>query len=66
MATAKEFKIDIVENDGSLYEIGFVGGGQVPQFLKGKYTSRTIAQQKINQYLATEKRGAKPNGKTTG
>lgn len=61
----KEFKIDIADNGGTLYKIGFVGGGQVPKFLQGHYTTRAVAQQRINQYLATEKRGAKPNGKTT-
>lgn len=62
---SKEFKVEIADNEGTLYEIGFVGGGQVPEFLKGKYTTRNFAWQRIKQYLATEKRGAKPNGKTT-
>ncbi|ADX87692.1 hypothetical protein [Vibrio phage JSF23] len=66
MAVTKEFKVEITDNEGTLYEIKFEGGGQVPEFLKGQYTSRAFAWQRIKQYLATEKRGAKANGKTTG
>lgn len=66
MAAQKEFVIELAENQGTLYRIRFGGGGQVPHFLDGLYTSRPLAQQRIDQYLVTEKRGAKPNGKTTG
>lgn len=66
MANTKELKVELADNQGTLYEIRYEGGGQVPEFLKGLYTSRNIANDRIRQYLTTEKRGAKPNGKTTG
>lgn len=65
MAAKKELIVEIAPNQGTLYEIKYEGGGQVPEFLKGLYTSRVEANNRITQYLTTEKRGAK-NAKTTG
>lgn len=67
MAAAKDkaFVVELVPNSGTLYKIRFEGGGQVPEYLKGEYTSHAEANNRIKQYLATEKRGAK-NAKTTG
>ncbi|QXN67704.1 hypothetical protein [Vibrio phage VP41s3] len=67
MAAAKEKKliVELVPNSGTLYSIRYEGGGQVPEFLKGEYTSYAEANRRITQYLTTEKRGAK-NAKTTG
>jgi hypothetical protein len=67
MVARKEKKliVELAENEGTLYKIRFEGGGQVPEFLSGKYTSYVEANRRIERYLKLEKRGAK-NGKTTG
>ena len=36
---------------GNLYEVSFDGGGEVPQVLTGRYTSKVEAQKAINAYL---------------
>ncbi len=58
MAATKELIVDLAENQGALYKVRYEGGGQVPEFLQGLYTSRVEAGNRIKQYLATEKRGA--------
>ena len=62
-AKEKKLIVELSPNDGTLYVIKYEGGGQLPKFLEGKYTSYVEANRRIAQYLATEKRGAK-NGKT--
>lgn len=64
-AKEKKLIVELLPNEGTLYVIRYEGGGQLPQFLEGKYTSYAEANRRITQYLTTEKRGAK-NGKTTG
>lgn len=63
MAAQKKLKAVMKPNAGSLIEIVYEGGGQVPEFLQGEYTSYAVANKRIEQYLRTEKRGAKSNGK---
>lgn len=64
-AKEKKLIVELVPNQGTLYVIKYEGGGQLPKFLEGEYTSYAEANQRIKQYLATEKRGAR-NAKTTG
>jgi len=47
---AKSFYVSVVQQT-SLYEIRVERGGQTPNKLKGKYTSKKIATKAINDYL---------------
>jgi len=38
-------------DSGSLFRIGFDGGGVVPEALSGLYTSPRVAEQDIQKYL---------------
>lgn len=38
-------------DSGSLFRIGFDGGGVVPEVLSGLYTSPRVAEQDIQKYL---------------
>jgi len=55
MADKKELKVTLVPNSGSMYEIYYVGGGEIPEALKGMYTSEYIANVRVIQHLMEEK-----------
>jgi len=47
---AKGFFVDLAQGT-SLYEIKVERGGQTPNKLKGRYTSKKLATKAINDYL---------------
>jgi hypothetical protein len=51
---SKELKMRVAAGKGSLREVYWEGGGEVPQALKGLYTSVQDAQVDINKYLSTK------------
>lgn len=55
MAESKKFKTR-VRPGGALYEIYFEDGGQVPEYLKGAYTSSARALAASEEYVRTYKR----------
>ena len=63
--STKELKVRPVKAKGSVYEIYFEGGGQVPDTLKGLYTRISNAMQAIKYYTPpkTEKKVAKNESK---
>ena len=58
---SKELKVRPVKQLGTMLEIYYEGGGEVPAALSGMYTSSSVAQQAINAYLSQRKE--KPRGK---
>lgn len=58
--SVKQLKIQPVPQKGSVYQIRYEGGGQVPDKLNGLYTSKQTAQSAIDRYnLSKPKRGKK-------
>lgn len=61
----KQLEVRIVPNRGSVYEIKYQGGGQVPDSLLGMYTTRVNAQRDIDNYIpARPKKKVTKDGKT--
>ena len=60
----KELAIRIAPNEGNLYEIYYENGGQVPDELTGKYTSRRVARTQIATYLHKRDTKRAPSKKT--
>lgn len=65
MTMKKELQVRVRQDSGALYEIYYVGGGQLPAQLTGIYTSVPAAEHAINVYLKekedatdTSKRGS--------
>lgn len=48
---SKELKVRVAAGKGSLREIYWEGGGEVPQVLNGLYTGLQDAQTDINKYI---------------
>lgn len=48
---SKELKVRVAAGKGSLKEIYWEGGGEVPQVLTGLYTSLQDAQVSITKYM---------------
>jgi hypothetical protein len=48
---SKELKIRVTQGNGSLKDIYWEGGGEVPQALSGLYTGHIAAQVAIDKYL---------------
>lgn len=60
MSETKDFNISMSNKVPGCYEIRFEGGGELPDFLKGKfYTTPNKAESDIKIYLNSYKRGAK-------
>lgn len=59
----KELKIRPVKGLGTMLEIYYEGGGEVPEILSGQYTASSVAQQAIKAYL--EQRKGSTRGKRT-
>lgn len=53
----------IAYTDGFLVRIRFDGGGEVPEDLKGLYTSKLNAQEAIDAYLSTRRVRKPKDGK---
>lgn len=51
----KELKVRTVPLKGSVYEVYYDGGGQVPEVLKGMYTSIRNALMAISYYTPPKK-----------
>lgn len=51
---SKELRIRVAVNKGSLREVYWEGGGEVPQVLNGLYTSVQDAQSDISKYMSTK------------
>ena len=50
----KGFKVQLVENT-ALYQVAYIGGGELPAVLKGhRWTSPGLAQDAVNAYLNTK------------
>lgn len=63
----KQLEVRIARNVGSIYEIKYAGGGQVPDNLSGYYTKRVDAQRAIDTYVpARPKKKVKQNEQTNG
>ena len=62
----KELAIRLAPDEGNLYEIHYENGGQLPEELTGKYTSRRIARVHIANYLHKRDKKSGPSKKTTG
>lgn len=60
---SKELKTRPVKGLGTMLEIFYEGGGEVPAALSGQYTSTSVAQTAITAYLSQRKE--KPRGKRT-
>jgi|TARA_R110000824_G_scaffold193392_1_gene375803 hypothetical protein len=52
---SKELKVRVATGKGSLREIYWEGGGEVPQVLNGLYTGIQDAQRDIVKYLSTKR-----------
>lgn len=65
MAESKKF-MTRVRPGGSLYEIYFEGGGEVPEYLKGAYTSSHRALAASEEYVSTYKRKTNKKVKSDG
>lgn len=50
-----------VKGMGTMLEVYYEGGGEVPEALSGQYTSRSVADTAIKTYLSTRRK--KSNGK---
>ncbi|MBL4940479.1 MAG: hypothetical protein JKY81_02305 [Colwellia sp.] len=46
----KELRVRVAANQGSMHEIYYEGGGQVPESLSGLYNKVTYALHAISQY----------------
>lgn len=59
-----------LQPSGFLYEVFFEGGGEVPEELTGKFTSRSYARVAINSYLTKRESKGKtrrgPSKKASG
>jgi len=64
MSAERNLEVRIARNKGSVYEIGYVGGGQTPDSLTGLYTKRASAQRDIDNYVPARPKKVKQNGKT--
>lgn len=53
----------VPERSFAMLKIKAKGQGKVPDALTGSYTSRTLAQQAVDGYLASLLKGKKYNGK---
>jgi hypothetical protein len=62
---AKSFYVDVAPGT-SLYQVKVERGGQTPNVLKGRFTSRVLATKAINDYLFNGKQviKVKPNAKS--
>lgn len=54
-----------VYHKGMLMEIRFVGGGELPEALSGKYTSFAAAKTAIEMYIDSKTPQEKPKKQTT-
>lgn len=65
MSETKSFNVSMSNKVPGCYEISFDGGGELPDYLKGKfYTTPTKAEADIEIYLNSYKRGAKRGNRT--
>ena len=60
----KQLEAREVPNRGTLYEIKYQGGGQVPDCLLGSYTSKASAQFDIDHYVPARPKKVAKDGKT--
>lgn len=51
---SKELRVRVAAGKGSLREIYWEGGGEVPQVLNGLYTSIGAAHSDIKKYISTK------------
>lgn len=63
----KTLEVRAAKNVGTLYEICYKGGGQVPTSLNGYYTTRKAAQYALDNYVPPRpKRKVKKDEQTNG
>jgi len=55
MAESKKFLTRLKSSSGGLYEVYLEGGGEVPESLKGLYTSPSFANKAIEEHLRTRR-----------
>lgn len=60
---SKELKVRAVKGMGTMLEVYYEGGGEVPEILSGQYTSSSVANTAIKAYL--EQRKGSTRGKRT-
>ena len=53
MADRRDLDERLAPNKGALYELYYVGGGEIPDALKGTYTSDYVAKARIIMYLTS-------------
>jgi len=58
MATPKKL-IAVPATGTGLYRVQFEGGGQLPEELEGRFTSREVAQTNIDIYVENKNKGTK-------
>lgn len=56
----KELAVRMQPN-GQMYEVHYVGGGELPSELSGSYTSKRVARASISAYVHKRDSGKKTN-----
>jgi len=50
---ARGLRVDLIDNT-CLYKAAFIGGGELPDCLKGVYTSKKLAEKAIEDYMESK------------